>query len=222
VLLVMDRIAPAYARARALLPFAVLAVAGVLGFAWVSDGVGDHDGVTFADPSVAAWFAAHRTSLEGQLGLILAKATSPVVLICLTAVAALVLWRRARKLEAAILTGAVVVAYAVGYVAKHLEGRARPLAPINLAPETEASFPSGHVLVVATIAFVALGLAWRHLSTTMRVVAGVAAGLVTAAVALDRLLVGAHWMTDILGSLFLAALIVAIALAVQKALDSNT
>ncbi|MFA7323681.1 MAG: hypothetical protein WC005_04905, partial [Candidatus Nanopelagicales bacterium] len=143
MLLVMDWITPTFTRARTLLPFALVALAGVLGFAWMCDGVGDRDGATYADAPVASWFAAHRTVSEGQLGLLLAKATTPVVLIAAVAVAALVLWRYGRRLEAALLAGAVFIAYAVGYAAKHLEGRARPLAPTNLAPESEASFPSG-------------------------------------------------------------------------------
>lgn len=218
MLLVMDWITPRFTRARQLLPFAMIALAGTIGFVWVSDGVGDHDGVTYADAPVASWFLAHRTVTEGQFGLLLAKATSPVVLIAAVIVAALLLWRFGHKLEAGLIAGSVFIAYAVGYIAKHVEGRSRPLAPINLAPESEASFPSGHVLVVTIVAFVAVGLAWRHLSTALRTIATTAAVLVTLAVSLDRLLVGAHWMTDVVGSIFLASVIITGTLGIDKAL----
>lgn len=217
----MDWITPMFTRARALLPFALIALAGVLGFAWMCDGVGDRDGVTYVDAPIASWFAAHRTVSEGQIGLLLAKATTPIVLIAGVIVTALVLWRYGRKLEAALLGGSVFIAYAVGYVAKHLEGRPRPLAPINLAPESEASFPSGHVLVIATIAFIAIGLAWHHMGTAMRAIALTAAVLATLTVSLDRLIVGAHWMTDVLGSLFLASAIVAVTLSIHTALTPS-
>ena len=76
------------------------------------------------------------------------------------------------------------VAYAEGAVAKFAENRSRPLALVNLAPEGEPSFPSGHVLVVAAVAI--------------------------AATATDRLVDGAHWLTDFLGSAAMAAVITAL------------
>lgn len=212
---------PSFGRARKFLPFALIALAGVAGFTWMCDGVGDHNGATYMDAPISSWFAAHRTLSEGQSGLLLSKATTPAVLIGVVIVAALVLWRFGRRLEAALLGASVFIAYAVGYAAKHLEARARPVAPINLASESEGSFPSGHVLVVATIAFVALGLAWYYLDAVKRAIGTATALLVTLVMALDRLIVGAHWMTDVLGSIFLASAIVAVTLSVHKALARN-
>ena len=88
-----------------------------------------------------------------------------------------------------------------------------------LAPESEASFPSGHVLVVTTVAFVVLGLAWAGLSRAGRVAATTVAVTVTLAIALDRLVVGAHWLTDVTGSLALAAVIVSVVLAAHRLLQ---
>ena len=218
VLLVMDWATPRWERARALWPFAVLAVGASLVFAWMCDAVGDRDGVTAVDGPVSAWFALHRSATEGQLGLLLAKATSPAVLIGLVVLAALVLRLRGLRLEATLLAGATVLAYGAGAVAKYAEHRARPLAPVNLAPETEPSFPSGHVLVVATLASIAVGLAWAHLDRVGRVLASLSAVAVTLVVGVDRLVVGAHWLTDVVGSLALAAVVAALALSTHHLL----
>jgi membrane-associated phospholipid phosphatase len=128
-------------------------------------------------------------------------------------VTAFLLRRRGHRLESTLLAGATVLAYAAGAVGKYAEHRVRPVAPVNLAPETEPSFPSGHVLVIATIALVVVGLAWSHLNRISRVLAVSAATAVVVLVALDRLVVGAHWLTDVVGSLSLAGVIGAVVLA---------
>ena len=206
-------------RLRSLLPFAVVALLGALAFAWLCDAVGEHDSVTSVDGPVSLWFAAHRSIAEGNLGLLAAKATSPVVLIGLVAITAILLRRRGFRTESTLLLGATVVAYGAGAVAKYAEHRARPSSPVNLSPESEASFPSGHVLVVATLAAIAVGLAWRHLSKVGRAGAIVVATVVIIAMALDRLVVGAHWLTDVLGSLALASVIAAVILAGYRLLQ---
>ncbi len=189
-------------------PILLAACSAAVILAGITDAVGENDGVTAVDRPVAAWFAAHRTLAQGHLGLQLAHATSPAVLIALVLLTAVVLLRRGLRSEAVLLTGATLVAYASGAALKFGEHRPRPLSPVNLAPEGEPSYPSGHVLVVAVIAFTVVALAWSHLSRARRVTAVTAASVVVAGIALDRLVVGAHWLTDLAGSLALAAVIV--------------
>lgn len=201
---------PQLGRVRSLLPFLALAAVGGLVFAWMCDAVGDRNGVTALDGPVSLWFAGHRSLTEGNLGLVLARATSPAVIIALLVVTSFALRRRGLRRESALLAVAGLLAYAAGAVAKLGEHRSRPLAPVNLAPETEPSFPSGHVLVVTTIAFVALALAWSHLSRSGRLVATAAAVASSLVIAVDRLVVGAHWVTDVVGAVALAAVIVSV------------
>lgn len=222
MLLALGWAPPRLDRIRSLWPFAALAGFGALVFAWMCDAVGDHNGITIVDRPVSLWFAGHRSITEGHLGLVLAKATTPVVLVAVVLLTAVVLRRRGHRTASTLLVGATLLAYAVGAAAKFGERRARPIAPINLAPETEPSFPSGHVLVVATVAFVALGLAWNHLSRSQRVVAAATAAGATVLVAVDRLVVGAHWMTDVVGSLALAAVIVAVVVSADRLMRPTT
>lgn len=195
-------------RARAAAPAAAIVVLGSLVLAWLCDAVGDRDGITAVDRPVAAWFASHRTPGDGQAGLLLARATGPAVLVVVTVALAVWLLRRGRRLDAQVLAVGVVAAYAAGGIAKVAEHRARPGAPVNLAPEGEPSFPSGHVLAVATLVGILLLLAWGRLTRSSRVVAIVLAVAAVLAVSVDRLVVGAHWLTDVLGSLALSAVVV--------------
>ena len=156
---------------------------------------------------LATWFADHRTDSEDAAGLLLAHVTTPLVLITGTIVVALVLWSRRWRAEAVVLTASVLIAYGISGIMKVIVHRARPMAPLNLSPESEGSFPSGHVIVVATLALVALVIAWPRLSVVGRWIWTSTATIVIVAICVDRLLVGAHWVTDVLASLSLAALI---------------
>jgi undecaprenyl-diphosphatase len=141
------------------------------------------------------------------------------VLVAVVVIATVVLWRMRRRTASLAVLGATFLAYAVGYAVKHGEHRARPTAPVNLAPESEPGFVSGHVIVVTTVVGVALALSWAHLSRAGRVVASVAAVAVVLAVAVDRLVVGAHWLTDVVGGLAGAAVVVGIAVGLTRVVD---
>ena len=106
---------------------------------------------------------------------LVAKATSPGVLIAAVVVTALICHRRGRSLEAVVLVAATGLAYLTGAIAKYTLHRPRPVAPINLAPDSEPSYPSGHVLVIATVALVGLALAWRYLDRRRRILAAIIA-----------------------------------------------
>jgi undecaprenyl-diphosphatase len=197
-------------------PFVIAATLGAFVFVVMAIVLRANGGVNSFDTSVATWFTDSRSGALESLGKLIASLTTPFILVAVTVIAAVVLWARSRRHDAVILAGSVFIAYLFGAIAKKLEGRARPLAPINLSPESEPSFPSGHVLVVTTIAFVALGLAWAYLDRTARIAWTTVAVVVVAMVSLDRLVVGAHWFTDVVGSLALACAIGSCAMIVRK------
>lgn len=202
-------------------PFVGVALVAAAVFAWLSDAVGDHDGITAFDAPAAAWIATHRTLAEGQAGLVVANATGPAALLALTVLLSALLWWRGASRQALILASGVAISYVAGGLAKLAEHRPRPTAPINLTPEVEPSFPSGHVLVVSTLLGLLILLAWTRLSRAVRVAAVSTAVVAIAAVAVDRLVVGAHWITDVVGAITLSLVIVSAAAAACRVAEAR-
>lgn len=207
---------PVTAHVRRLWSFGLIAVLGAVTFAWMFNATGGEDGLTSIDAVVSTWFADHRSPAISEWGLLLAQLTSPPFILVAVVVATAMLLRRGRRIDAVLLTGASALACCLGLVAKHAGNRGRPSYPVNLAPESEPSFPSGHVLVLATITAVAVGLAWPHLTRASRALVVGAAMSANALVAVDRLVVGSHWLTDVLGSFALATTIAGLLLASNR------
>ncbi len=205
------------ARLRALLAPASLALLPLLAFAALREDVPEDEGLVRADGPVAQWFAAHRSLGLDALGLDLGRITAPLLVAVAAMLVAGVLLLRGAPREAVLLASTTVGAVGATALVKWQTGRLRPTSPVALVPDAEPSFPSGHVLVLAAVVLIALMLLMPRLGTALRVVAGLAGAIVVAAVAVDRLVVGAHWLTDVLASLLLAAAIVLLVRAGDRA-----
>ena len=108
-------------------------------------------------------------------------------------------WLRRRRLAVlAFLLMVVAGQNLIANTVKALVDRERPPVP-HLAPSSGFSFPSGHTAAAAaTWAAVALVLGrGRPLQVKALLAAG--AALLTAAVAASRVLLGVHWLTDVIG-----------------------
>lgn len=141
----------------------------------------------------------------------------PATLACAVGLLALRLWHSAFALVVAVAVTQVVVD-----VAKGVFERSRP--PANAAG-TDAggfSFPSGHSATAAALFGLLALVASRHLEGRARVLAAAAGLAVVAAVGASRVVLGAHYPTDVLagwltgGTIALACL--ALFTRVRKAL----
>ena len=83
---------------------------------------------------------------------------------------------------------------------KALANRARPLFPDALSVESSTSFPSGHTM--GTTVFVAglLVLAWPSLPHRSRALVTLLAALAVSAVAASRVLLGVHYLSDVVAA----------------------
>jgi membrane-associated phospholipid phosphatase len=127
-------------------------------------------------------------------------------------------------IPAAILMSGALILLHRGAAAKYLGGamllgsiwspllkrrfrRNRPDLWAPLATEASHSFPSGHA-TMGTIFFGAAGVALcREAATPAAGIAiAVAAAVLIAAVALSRVYLGAHWLSDVLAGIFLGVL----------------
>jgi undecaprenyl-diphosphatase len=115
----------------------------------------------------------------------------PVVLLLLRARA---WWSATWVLTAVVLIGPVNSAF------KLLFGRVRPDFAEGGARYTSLSYPSGHSSGIATLATVAVILAWPYLVRRhLRAIVLVAAVVAVAVVGLTRMWLGVHFLTDVLG-----------------------
>lgn len=119
---------------------------------------------------------------------------SGYTLIPLTILTSLLLWRRRRRL-AVLLPGMVTVAIVVNGAIKWVVARPRPRG-------TSYAFPSGHVLFAVVVFGVLIHLLWTSPVRPLgRVVGTALCVMVVCAVALSRVYLNLHWVTDVAGGL---------------------
>ena len=163
----------------------------------------ENAGIARADHRFATWGAANATDLSTSILRAVTDAGSTVVVVVVTVIVALVEYRRLPA-RALLLFLVLVVAgqNVVANLVKAVVDRARPdIDP--LAAFAGSSFPSGHAAAAAaTYAACALVVGRRRGPAVQAYLAGVAAAL-AAAVAASRVLLGVHWVTDVLAGLAL-------------------
>jgi membrane-associated phospholipid phosphatase len=181
---------------------AVLVIATV-GFSMLLLMISDNTGLARFDLSGAQFGAHHATALSTQLLRLLTQLGGAVVLVPLAVTVAVIEARRRQPLTVvAFLALTVGGQFLVANLIKTVVDRVRPNID-RLTGFSGPSFPSGHATAAAaTLAAFALVMG-RQRSVTVRAwLAGVAAGL-TVAIAATRVLLGVHWLTDVLAGLAL-------------------
>jgi membrane-associated phospholipid phosphatase len=179
-----------------------------------------HSGwLTGADAATLGWFTAHRSTGETTAAVAVTTAGGPagVAIIGLLA-SAIWVWRRRSPWPAVVVMGTLAVVAAANSLCKLAVGRHRPPVSAHLVAETDLSYPSGHVAGTVALAGAVLLLYLPAARTWLRRgVAVVAAVLVVSAVAVSRLYLGVHWLTDVVGAALLGTEVVLAAGAVLAA-----
>jgi undecaprenyl-diphosphatase len=155
------------------------------------------------DRSVADWGRSHSTRFGDHVLNAISYAGRPVSVAVLAAVFAIVATARLRSrwiipFTLVVMAGNGLITTAV----KALDGRVRPT--VNpIAESLGPSFPSGHSSwTAAFLAAVALVLSRGRGPRSRAALAGVAAGIAVA-MAATRVLLGVHWLSDVIGGLAL-------------------
>jgi membrane protein DedA with SNARE-associated domain/membrane-associated phospholipid phosphatase len=165
------------------------------------------DELALVDRPVARFFVGHREAWLTRLLQDLTNLGSVRILLPLIVVVGVGWWLRRRTwrplgLLAAAYAGADLAFNAV----KELVHRPRPPAGILLKPVAGPSFPSGHATqAVAVYGMLAALAAASTTSWARKVAAWALAVVITGVVAVSRLYLGTHWLTDVLGGLALGA-----------------
>jgi undecaprenyl-diphosphatase len=174
------------------------AVLGVLGLL-----VRTHSGLLHVDRSVEPWGEDHMTAFAQWMVDRVTSLGSTGVLVVLTLVVfAFEMWRRPSRWLPVFLVAVTIGQTVMSTTIKDLVDRVRPtLNPVahTLGP----SFPSGHTTgAAACFAAFALVLGRGRSRNLQALFAGIAV-CVAIAVAASRVLLGVHWLTDVLGGLAL-------------------
>ncbi len=185
----------------------VLVALGIVGFLGVLDAVREVDDLASLDTPVLTWLVAARSPGLTRVLTVVTAVSGPVVLPVLVTVGAL-LWGRWRRQwrPVVLLLGAMVTSTIVASVIKLVVARPRPAVDSQLIPGLEStySFPSGHTAGAATL-FLVLGyLAWTRRPTGLVMLLwGALAVVGVGSVALSRLYLGYHFVTDVAASVAL-------------------
>jgi membrane-associated phospholipid phosphatase len=193
------RLDPEAATGLALTIALALVFLAALGFGLVADMATSQTGLYRWDASAAAWGADHATATSTWLlGLITWLGATVTVLAVTVALGTLEFLRRRRLAVLGFLLTVVLGQNLIANTVKELVDRERPPVP-HLASSSGFSFPSGHTAAAAaTWAAVALVLGrGRPLAVKAWLAAG--AAVLTVAVASSRVLLGVHWLTDVIG-----------------------
>jgi membrane-associated phospholipid phosphatase len=153
------------------------------------------------DMSAARWGASHAAAGSTRFLKDVSTLGGTLVIVAASVVTAVVMYIRTRR--AVVIWFLLVVVGGqsiVSNVTKVLVGRDRPNVD-RLTGFSGASFPSGHATAAAaTFAAIALLLGMGKSHRTKVVLASGAAAI-AAAVAATRVLLGVHWLTDVLAGL---------------------
>ncbi|CAN5597526.1 hypothetical protein BH10ACT8_BH10ACT8_08620 [soil metagenome] len=160
------------------------------------------------DLSTAANLNRYLTSHHWQLTFwkAITNGGGPTTWRVLAAVAVVVLLVLRRWLPATLVAVAMIGAAVLSGVTKLAVNRARPVVAVPVTHVGGGSFPSGHALTSFTAVGVALMVilplltgAWRTLTVAVAVVVVVLVGF-------SRLILGAHFPTDVLGGWLIAGI----------------
>ena len=190
---------------------AVLALS-VATTAWLLDGVRKGRGLSVLDGPTLRWMVAHRDPVATTVLSLISALGTGVVYWTFALLAVVVLAVRRRSIDGLLLAIALGSADVISRIMKQAVLRARPPTALDLGPaEQNLSFPSGHTIAAAAFSLALAYLWWRARRGPFRAWLGLVIALAaTAAMAISRLYLGYHWLTDTLASTALAFGIMAV------------
>jgi undecaprenyl-diphosphatase len=180
-----------------------LVIGGGIGIGVLLAMIRTNAGMARWDVRLARFGAEHATKFSTDGLRLLTRLGSTEVVLPLAVVVGVLEFRRiARWALVFFLALTVLGQLAMSNLIKWIVNRARPDID-RLTGFSGPSFPSGHATAAAaSYAAFALLLGRRRSRRTKAILSGVAAGI-TVVVAFTRVLLGVHWLTDVLGGIAL-------------------
>ena len=126
-------------------------------------------------------------------------AVGPTVLRVAAGIAAVVLWFRGRRRAALLVVVTTAGAAVLSGVTKALVHRVRPIVNHPVDRAGGGSFPSGHALTSIVVLGLAVVILRPMLSGGWRTLVTVTAALLVVGVGFSRLILGVHYVSDVIG-----------------------
>lgn len=177
-----------------------IAVAATVGATWIYDGVTGRDGIQSLDGPALNLAKRLRSPAVNGTAASIAHAFGPIGMPLLTIAAATALSARQRQATPSVLlVAAGAGSLAMTVTGKNIIDRKRPRRRDAIAPyEKSPSFPSGHTLnsttILGALAYL-LALQQKKNAPQVAIIGGATGAALT--VGLSRVLLGAHWFTDV-------------------------
>lgn len=115
-------------------------------------------------------------------------------------------WRRHHQPGRALWGfGTLMAAWLIANLSKEIVRRARPVVEDALVHAGGTSFPSGHAFAIAATGTTVTLLLWPMLGPRGRVAVPTVAAVLVLATGADRVLLGAHYPSDVVGGFLLGA-----------------
>ncbi|MDQ6697672.1 MAG: phosphatase PAP2 family protein [Actinomycetota bacterium] len=149
------------------------------------------------DISVTNAFVRHRPSWLISASKAISALGDVVEMVVMSVAAALLAWRRRLGSLWLLPLVATVGASLLAQIVKLTVGRSRPPVALRLTHETNYSMPSGHTTTAAA-ALGALAVVIALVAPRWRRWAAGGAVALTTLIALSRLVLGVHWLSDVM------------------------
>ena len=170
-------------------------------FGSIAEDVVTNDTLVNWDRHIAAWIQSQNNSSLTRIMVIVTQLGGFPVVVVICAITGLLLWRRHSYPLLIALILAVPGGMTFNLLLKIAFHRDRPPVEHPFVPTTSYSFPSGHTMAATTLYGFLVIIAFSMLRKEHALPLALAAALMIAAVAVSRIYLGAHYLSDVLGAI---------------------
>lgn len=159
------------------------------------------------DSEVLVWMVEHRVAWLTSVFWVITTLGNTVSMFIWSIAGCALLLRFGRRPEAVMVAAAMLTGWGAMSLSKLMFARERPPIPERLVEISSHSFPSGHAMMSALLATVAIAVMVRSPVPWLRRPAVLAVPVVLSlAIGFSRIYLAAHWTTDVLAGWVFGAL----------------